>query len=204
MSCNTLEKVESKNPSLFKVLIQNVEHCILPGQLNNPKIQWFLNVVYIKISTPEKPKQQHPQPDPTDPNLNPPSVDPAIGNLLKKLSSQPLESLQQLFLGLQLEVSKRELHPNPNPNNSNGNPPLNSPNGSGNPLKLNETVNKLGVTIVKVNENVIETIASHGLLRSQTPKISQFSDDGLKGDVSFEPWEYEVGTLSGVYTESAI
>ena len=31
-SCNTLEKVESKNPYLFKVLIQNVEHCILHMQ----------------------------------------------------------------------------------------------------------------------------------------------------------------------------
>ena len=118
--------------------------------------------------------------------------------------------------GLQLEVSKRELHPNPthnpnpnltpniphnnqpkpsnppgnpNPNNPNGNSPPKSPNGSGNPLKLNETVidpDKLGVTIAKANKNLIETLANHGLLRSPTPKISQFSGDDLKGDVSFE------------------
>ena len=61
----------------------------------------------------------------------------------------------------------------------------------------------MGVTIVKTNENLIETLASHGLLRSQTPKISQFSGDYLKGDVSFEHWEYAVETLSRVYTESA-
>ena len=183
-------------------------------------IQWSPNVVYIKTSTPEKPKQPQPQSDPTDPNLNPPTVDPAIGNLLKELGSQLLESSQQLLLGLQLEVSKRELHPNPNlnpnpnltpnlplnnqpkpsnppgnpnPNNPNGNPPLNSPNGSRNPLKLNETVidpDKLGVTIAKANEKVIVTLTSHGLFRSQTPKISQFSGDDLKGDVSIEHWEY--------------
>ena len=113
-SCNTLEKVESENPSLFKVLIQNVEHSILHRQPKGFKVQWCSNVVYIRTSTPEKPKQ--PQPDPTDPNLNPPPVDPAIGNLLKELNSQPFESLQQLLLGLQLEASKRELHPNPTPN----------------------------------------------------------------------------------------
>ena len=92
-SCNTLEKVEPENPSLLKVLIQNVEHCILQGQPKDPKMQWSPNVVYIKTSTPERPKQPQPQPDPTDPNLNPPPVDPAIGNLLKELSSEPLESL---------------------------------------------------------------------------------------------------------------
>ena len=115
-SCNTLEKVESENPSLFKVLIQNVEHCILHGQPKDSKMQWSSNAVYIKTSTPEKPKQPQPQPqaDPTDLNLNPPAVDPAIGNLLKELSSLPLESLQQLLLGLELEVSKKVLHPNPN------------------------------------------------------------------------------------------
>ena len=63
---------------------------------------------------------------------------------------------------------------------------------------------KLGVTIAKANENLIETLASHGLLRSQTPKISQFSGDNLKGAVSFEHWEYEAETLSRVDTESAI
>ena len=41
-------------------------------------------------------------------------------------------------------------------------------------------------------------------MRSKTPKISQFSGDDLKGDVSFEHWEYEVETLSRVNTESAI
>ena len=200
-------------------MIQNVEHCILHQQPKDPKMQWSPNLVYIKSSTTEKPEQ--PQPDPTDLNLNPSAVDPAIENLLKELSSQPLESLQQLLLGLQLEFSKRELHPNPtpnpnhnltpnlppnnkpkpsnppsnpNPNNPNGNPPPNNPNG-GNPPKLNETVidpDKLGVTIAKASENLIETLASHGLLRSHTPKISQFSGDDLKGDVSFEHWEYEV------------
>ena len=70
-------------------------------------MQWSLYVVYIKPSTPEKPEQLQPEPDPTDPNLNSPPVDPAIGNLLKELSSQPLKSLQQLLLGLQLEVRKR-------------------------------------------------------------------------------------------------
>ena len=162
-SCKTLQEVESENPSLFKALIQNVQHCILHGEPKDSKMQWSPNVVYIKTSNPEKHKQS--QPNPTDPNLNPPPVDPAIGNLLKELSSQPLESLQQLLLGLHLDVIKRGLNPNPNPtpnlnpnltpnlppdnqpdppgypklNNSNGNSPLNNSNGSGNPsnpLKL--------------------------------------------------------------------
>ena len=204
-----------------------VEHCMLHGQPKDPKMQWSPNVVYIKTFLPERTKQPQPKPDPTDPYLNPPPVDPAIGNLLKELSSQPLESLQQLLLGLQLEVSKRELYPNPNPtpnpnsnltpnlppnnqpkasnppgnpklNNPNGNPPPNCANGSGNHLKLNEIViepDKLGVTIAKSNENLNETLAIHLLLRFQTNKFSQFSGNDLKGDMSFEHWEYEVETL---------
>ena len=66
------------------------------------------------------------------------------------------------------------------------------------------TPDKLGETIAKANENLVETLASHGLLRTQTPKISQFSGDELKGDVSFEHWEYEIETLRKAYTESAI
>ena len=45
---------------------------------------------------------------------------------------------------------------------------------------------KLGVNIAKANENLIETLASHGLLRSQTPQLFQFIGDDLKEDVSFE------------------
>ena len=42
------------------------------------------------------------------------------------------------------------------------------------------------------------------MFRTQTLKISQFTGDELKGDVSFEHWEYEVETLRKAYTESAI
>ena len=73
-SCNTLEKLESENPSLFKVLIQNGEHCILHGQTKDPKMQWSSNVVYIRTSTSEKPKQPQSQSDPRDPILNPTPV----------------------------------------------------------------------------------------------------------------------------------
>ena len=62
---------------------------------------------------------------------------------------------------------------------------------------------KLGETIARANENLVETLASHWLLRTQTPKISQFSGDWLKGGVSFEHWEYEIETLRKAYTESA-
>ena len=60
------------------------------------------------------------------------------------------------------------------------------------------------MTIAKANANLFETLASHGLLRSQTPNIFQFSGDDLKGDASFEHWEYEVETFSRVYTITAI
>ena len=78
---------------------------------------------------------------------------------------------------------------------ANGNPPNNKPP---NLPKSNDSIldpDKLGETIAKANEILVETLASHGLLRTQTPKISQFSGDELKGDVSFEHWEYEIETL---------
>ena len=63
---------------------------------------------------------------------------------------------------------------------------------------------KLGETIAKANKNLVETLASHGLLRTQTPKLSKFSGDELKGNVSFEHWEYEIETLRKADTDSAI
>ena len=59
-SCDTLKKVGSGNPSLFKVLIQNVEHCVLHGQPKDPRMQWFPHIVYINTFTSENP--EHPQP----------------------------------------------------------------------------------------------------------------------------------------------
>ena len=35
--------------------------------------------------------------------------------------------------------------------------------------------------MAKANENLVETLASHGLLRTQTPKTSQFIGHELKG-----------------------
>ena len=114
-------EVESKNPSLFKVLIQNVKHCILHGEPKDSKMQWSPNVVYIKISPPEKHKQ------PQNPNLYPPPVYRTIENLLKEVLN-PLNSYSHCCLDFQLEVSKRQLNPNPNftPNlqpNNQPNPP---------------------------------------------------------------------------------
>ena len=123
---------------------------------------------------------------------------------------------------MQLEANKEGSYPNSpgNPNSptpisggsgsttqdkpSNGNPPNNNPP---NLPKSNDSIldpDKLGETIAKANENLVESLASHGLLSSQTPKISQFSGDDLKGDVSFEHWEYEIETLRKAYTEGAI
>ena len=68
-------------------LIQNVEQCILHVQPKDPKMQRSLYVVYIQTSILENNTQPHPQPDSTDPNHNSPPVDPAIENVLKKLSS---------------------------------------------------------------------------------------------------------------------
>ena len=41
-------------------------------------------------------------------------------------------------------------------------------------------------------------------MRTQTSKISQFSGDELKGDVSFEHWEYEIETPRKAYPESVM
>ena len=85
-----------------------------------------------------------------------------------------------------------------------GNPPNNNPP---NLPKSNDSIldpDKLGETIAKANKNLVETVASHWLLMTQTPKISQLSGDELKGDVSFEHWEYEIETLRKSYTQTAI
>ena len=124
---------------------------------------------------------------------------------------------------MQLEANKRGLiHPNP-PTNTNSptpassgssstsqdkppnrNPPTNNPP---NLPKSNDNLldpDKLGETIVKANENLVETLASHGLLRTQTTKISQFSGDELKEDTSFEHWKCEIETPRKAHTESAV
>ena len=181
-------------------------------------MQWSPNMKFIRTSTPD------PKPTPLKPtsNLNP-SPSPSMDSLIQEPSKQSSESIQVLLATLQLEVNKRGLiPPNPprNPNSPsptsggscskpqdkhpNGNPPNNNPT---NLPKSNDSIlhpDKIGETIAKANESLVETLASHGLLRTQTPKISQFSGDELNGNVSFEHWEYEIESLRKAYTESAI
>ena len=205
-TCKTLAGLKVEQIDLYKVLMQNIESCVLKGETKDPNMQSSPNVKFIRTSTPD------PKPTLLKPTSNPnPSPLPSMDNLIQEIVKQSSESLQALLAALQLEGKQERgippnLPPPSNPNSPtptrsgsgstlqdkppNGNPPNNNPPNlpKSNDSKLDP--DKLGETIAKANENLVESLASHGLVRTQTPKISQFSGNELKGDVLFEHWEY--------------
>ena len=216
-TCKTLAELKVEQIDLYKVLMQNIESCVFKGEPKHPNMQWSPNMKFIRASTPD-----------TKPTLlklssNPnPSLSPTMDSLIPEIGKQSSESLPVLLAALYLEANKIGFIPKlpKNPNNqtptssgsgstlqdklSNGNPPNNNPP---NLPKSNDSILdqvELGETLAKANENLVETLANHGLLRTQTPKIRQFSGDELKGDVSVEHWEYEIETLRKAYTYSTI
>ena len=215
-TCKTLAELKVEHIDLYKVFMQNIDSCLLKGKSKDPHMQWSPNIKFIRTSAPD------PKPTPLKPNPNP-SPSPSMDNLIQEIGKQSSESLQVPLASLQLKANKRGLIPqnlpckpnSPTPNSSgsdstpqdkppNGNPPNNNPP---NLPKTNDSIldqDKLGKTKVKANENFVETLTSHGLLKTQTPKISQFRGDELKGDVSFEHWDYGIETLRKGYTESKI
>ena len=195
-----LAEIKESNNELFKVLFENLESCLVQGKPLDASMVWEPNPPFVRTSTPAKPN------GPPDPQ------EELVQNLVTQIENAPTETIQKLLEALTRETERRGIpvpkdpkgpkpQPKPNP------PPTPIPNHPPQPQPGDGSFidpNLLGETIAKANESLIETLANHGLLRTQIPKISQFSGDDLKGDVSFEQWEYEVEILKATHTSSAI
>ena len=51
---------------------------------------------------------------------------------------------------------------------------------------------------------VLPTLLKEGALRTNIPKLSAFSGEMAKGEVSFEQWSYELQTLHKSYSDSTL
>ena len=52
--------------------------------------------------------------------------------------------------------------------------------------------------------SILQTLLMDGALRTNIPKLSTFSGERVKGEVSFEQWSYELQTLRKTYSDSAL
>ena len=52
--------------------------------------------------------------------------------------------------------------------------------------------------------SVLQTLLKEGALRTNVPKLSAFSGEVAKGEVSFEQWSYELQTLRKSYSDMAL
>ena len=52
--------------------------------------------------------------------------------------------------------------------------------------------------------SILQTLFKGGALRTNIPKLSTFSGERVKGEVSFEQWSYELQTLRKTYSDSAL
>ena len=52
--------------------------------------------------------------------------------------------------------------------------------------------------------SILQTLLKDGALRTNIPKLSAFSGERAKGEVSFEQWSYELQTLRKTYSNSAL
>ena len=52
--------------------------------------------------------------------------------------------------------------------------------------------------------SILDTLLNDGALRTNIPKLSAFSGERVKGEVSFEQWNYELQTLRKTYSDSAL
>ena len=50
--------------------------------------------------------------------------------------------------------------------------------------------------------SILHTLLKDGALRTNIPKLSAFSGERAKGEVSFEQWSYELQTLRKTYSDS--
>ena len=52
--------------------------------------------------------------------------------------------------------------------------------------------------------SILQTLLKDGALRTNIPKLSAFSGERVRGEVSFEQWSYELQTLRKTYSDSAL
>ena len=52
--------------------------------------------------------------------------------------------------------------------------------------------------------SILQTLLKDGTLRTNIPKLSAFSGERAKGEISFEQWSYELQTLRKIYSDSAL
>ena len=52
--------------------------------------------------------------------------------------------------------------------------------------------------------SILHILLKDGALRTNIPKLSAFSGERAKGEVSFEQWSYELQTLRKTYSDSAL
>ena len=52
--------------------------------------------------------------------------------------------------------------------------------------------------------SILQTLLKDGALRTNIPKLSTFSGERAKGEVSFEQWSYELQTVRKTYSDSAL
>ena len=52
--------------------------------------------------------------------------------------------------------------------------------------------------------SILQTLLKDGALRTNIPKLSAFSGERAKGEVSFDQWSYELQTLMKTYSDSAL
>ena len=52
--------------------------------------------------------------------------------------------------------------------------------------------------------SILHTLLKDGALRTNIPKLSAFSGERAKGEVSFEQWSYELQTQRKTYSDSAL
>ena len=57
---------------------------------------------------------------------------------------------------------------------------------------------------VHETSSILHTLLKDGALRTNIPKLSTFSGERAKGEVSFEQWSYELQTLRKTYNDSAL
>ena len=69
-----------------------------------------------------------------------------------------------------------------------------------------EMKSRQDVTISPAHEvsSILQTLFKDGALRTNIPKLSAFSGERAKGQVSFEQWSYELQTLRKTYSDSAL
>ena len=144
----------------------------------------------------------------------------SILNIVRKLvENKPLEEGEKYEL-LPIEPEGRRGAEGPQPHST--------PKGKAEPVAsvLTEQMKQLGtqelqkvLSIVQVElrhrqdtsfspvqdvSSILQTLLKDGALRTNIPKLSAFSGERVKGEVSFQQWSYELQTLRKTYSDSAL